>query len=215
MNKNEPVKISSSDLENKNNKNSRSNNIKLAIIIAVCFVVLGGIYYMRRFVIAATVNGTSISRLEVIKELEKRSGKAVLDSLITQKLIDNEAKNKNIIVTQDEINQEVERGETEAIQRGTTLKQALIKQQILEDDFQNGIRIQLEIEKLLGDKAELTDLEVQNYITTNKISVPKGQEIIIKDQIKKQLKPQKLSQIGKLFISDLKSKAKIDYYVNY
>ncbi len=37
--------------------------------------------------IAATVNGSSISRWSLIQELEKQSGKSTLDTMITKKLI--------------------------------------------------------------------------------------------------------------------------------
>ena len=62
---------------------------KTAIIIAVIIILAALVYYYKGLFIAATINGSPITRLAVIKELEKASGKQALDSLITKKLINN------------------------------------------------------------------------------------------------------------------------------
>ena len=48
----------------------------------------------RGLFVVALVNGEPISRIEVIKALEKQGGKATLDSLVTKKLIAQEARSK-------------------------------------------------------------------------------------------------------------------------
>ena len=70
-------------------------------VAAVALLVLGFMY--KGLVVAAWVNGAPISRFQVLGQLEKMSGKNVLDSLITKKLIEDEAKAKGIAVTKDEV----------------------------------------------------------------------------------------------------------------
>src|SRR3990167_8103091 len=62
-------------------------SIKAAIVIGVIIVVGALAYRYKGLLVAATVNGSPISRFSVIEELEKKSGKATLDALIIQKLI--------------------------------------------------------------------------------------------------------------------------------
>ena len=74
---------------------------------------------------------------------------------------------------------------------------------------------QKEIEKLLADKINVTDEEVAQYIKDNKVSIPQGQEATIVDQIKSEMRNQKISTEAQTLITNLKSKAKIQRFVNY
>ena len=71
------------------------------------------------------------------------------------------------------------------------------------------------IEKLLTDKINVTDEEVLQYIEDNKVSIPKGQEATLTDQIKSEIRNQKLNTEAQALITNLKSKAKIQRFVDY
>jgi len=190
-------------------------NRKTAIIIAVV-VILGALAYVSRgFFIAALVDGSPISRWSVISRLEKSSGKNLLNSLITQKLIQNEAKAKNIIISNDEVNKEIEKIKEEIATQGGTIDEALASQGMSLEDLKLQIVLQKDLEKLLGDKAAVTDQEIAQYISENKIVLPVGQEATTTEQVKNELKNQKVNQGADALIAELKSKAKINYFVNY
>jgi len=190
-------------------------NKKTAIIIAVIIVLAALAYLSKGLFIAATVNGSPISRLAVILKLEKSSGKSLLDSLITEKLIQDEAKAKKIVVSDDEINGEIKKIEDQIIAQGSTIDAALAAQGMSADDLKKQILLQKEIEKLLADKINVTDEEAAQYIKDNKVTVPAGQETATNEQIKSELRNQKLNTEAQSLLSDLKSKAKINYFVNY
>ncbi|MCX6226981.1 MAG: hypothetical protein NTV01_19900 [Bacteroidia bacterium] len=95
--------------QQKAGKESIIINKKTAIIILVIIAIGALAYFCKGLFIVATVNGSPISRLTVIRELEKTSGKSLLDSLITEKLIQNEADAKKITVSSDEINVEIKK----------------------------------------------------------------------------------------------------------
>jgi foldase protein PrsA len=196
-------------------KKSIEITLKTAIIIAAILVIGALVYVYKGLFIAATVNGSPISRLSVIQKLEKASGKNLLDSLITDKLIQDAAKAKGISVSDDEVNVEIKKIQDQVTAQGSTLDKALAAQGMSLDDLKNNIILQKEIEKLLGDKINVTDQEIDKYITDNKITLPKGQEAATRGQIKSQLSNQKLNTEAQTFITDLKSKAKIKYFVNY
>lgn len=198
-----------------NNNKKKAIILKLAIIIA-CVIVVGAlIFTYKDLFIAATVNGSPISRLAVIHELESRSGKSVLDNIIVEKIVDNEARKKEIRVSDDEVNAEINNLEQQIKAQGGTLDQMLAFQGMTLNILKNQILIQKKLEKLLADKIQVSDAEVEKYIKDNKVVIPKGEDAAYKDQITEQLKQQKLSTEANSFIGSLKSQAVIRYFVNY
>jgi hypothetical protein len=79
------------------------------ITLAGLIIVMSAVFFARNYLIAAVVNGQPISRLTVIQDLERQGGKQTLDTLITKSLIKQEAKKKNITVSQADINSELKR----------------------------------------------------------------------------------------------------------
>ena len=80
--------ITHRDEELKSSKSKGSRYIIIAISIAVV-IFLASLQYSKGLLVAATVNGSPISRWAVIGNLEKQAGKQALDSLITEKLIES------------------------------------------------------------------------------------------------------------------------------
>lgn len=196
-------------------KKSVKISLRTAIIIAV-IVVLGVLAYVYKgLFIAATVNGSPISRLAIIQKLEKASGKSLLDSLITEKLVQDEASAKKIIISDDEINAEIKKIEDQIVAQGGTLDAALGAQSMSRDDLKKQIVFQKEVETLVADKINVSDEEVAQYIKDNKISIPEGQEAATEEQIKNDLRNQKLNTEAQTLITTLKAKAKIQYFVKY
>jgi len=190
-------------------------SIKTAIIIVV-IIALGVLAYVcKGLFIAATVDGSPINRLTVIQKLEKASGKSLLDSLITEKLVQNEANAKRISVSNDEINTQITTIQAQLAAQGSTFDVALAAQGMTMEDLKKQIIFQMEVEKLVADKINVTDKEVSQYIIDNAISIPEGQEATTTAQIKNELRNQKLSTEGNTLIATLKSQAKIRYFVNY
>jgi parvulin-like peptidyl-prolyl isomerase len=69
---------------------------------------------------------------------------------------------------------------------------------------------------LLAEKVAVSDTEIDAYIKENKATPPK--DVKIEDfnkQISDQLKQQKFQKEAQKWVADLKTNAKINYYVNY
>ena len=190
-------------------------NVKTAVIIGSVIAIFAVLFLARGLFVAASVDGSPISRLSVVQELEKRGGKSTLDALITEKLIENAAKKQNITVTDAELAEEIKKIEAQVTGQGGTLEQALAQQGLTEASLKEQVRVQQLMQKLLADKVAVTDEEVQKYITDSKVTIPKGEEAKAKEQITDQLKDQKLQQEAQVFITNLRNDAKIKYYVNY
>ncbi len=196
-------------------KKQKMFGIKIGAIIAIVIVIGFLAYYYRGLLIAATVNGSTISRLAVIKELESVSGKNALDSLITQKLINDEALKKGVTVTDEEVAAEITNVENQVKAQGMTLDEALKAQNMTLNILKKQIINQKKLEKILADKLQVTDDEAAQYIKDNKITITKGEEVAQKDQIKNQIKQQKFSAAAGELVASLKTQAKINYIVNY
>ncbi|MDO8504122.1 MAG: SurA N-terminal domain-containing protein [bacterium] len=194
------------------NKLSRRQVVVALIIIAA----VGFTYYFRGLFVSATVNGQPISRLSIIKELEKRQGKAALDSLITETLILQETAKQKVAVPQADIDAELASFEGKLKESGQDLNAFLASSGWTKEDLVKQIKIQKLVEKVLGDKIAVTEDEINKYINDNKDLFAEGiKDEEKKTQAKEALRQQKLGEEFQKWLADLQAKAKIDYFVGY
>ncbi|KKS17292.1 MAG: Parvulin-like protein peptidyl-prolyl isomerase [candidate division WWE3 bacterium GW2011_GWB1_41_6] len=189
---------------------------KYIIITLVAAILATAGYYLKSYFIAATVNGKPISRVQVIKELEKQGGKQTLDSEITKTLILQEAVKSNVDVSQETLDQQIKEIETSLTTQGQTLESALELQGMTREDLYEQLKLQKIIEVMLQDRTAVTDAEIDAYIQENKDFLPKEatQEEIVTD-VREQLKQQKFATEFQSWVTELKENAKINYYTNY
>ena len=187
---------------------------RLLIVVLVLILILALVYFSRRYLIAVTVNDKFISRLAVLNKLEKQGGKKILETMITQVLIQQEAEKRKIIVNQKDIDGEMKKIEANVSSQGSTLDQALQTQGMTKNDLTEEIKIQLMLQKMAGNDIKISDKEIDDFINANKNQQGFDKEIP-KEQVAAQLKQQKLQQKIQSFVTDLKAKAKITYFVNY
>ena len=192
-----------------------SISIKTAALVLIALAIGFALYYYRGLLVAATVNGNPISRLSVINELEGRSGKAALDSLIIKKLINDEFAAKNLSINDGDVDSKVKEIEDQLKVQGQTLESALSAEGMSKNALREQIRIQLKLEKLAEAEVNISDEDVNKYIEENKIPIEKDKGAETKNQIKEQLRQQKLQEVIPTIIQNLKSQAKINYIVNY
>jgi len=184
-----------------------------AIVIVLFLGALG--YFGRGLFVAAVVDGTPISRVAVIRELESISGKQALDSLVAQRLIKAEALRKGITVTDKEVEEEIAKIGIQMSMQGSSLEAALAAQGMTEETLKKQLYVQKLLEKLVAGTIEVTDEEVAQYIKNNKIVVPPGQEEQQGAFIKDQLTQQKSNAAKTEFVNELRAKAKIVTVVEY
>lgn len=188
---------------------------KAILIVAIAVLVALVAYYYRGVFIAASVNGSPISRLEVIRALEKASGKQVLESLIVQRILVDAAKSRGVTATNDEIQAEIARISKQVGAQGGTLEEALAAQGLSLADFTKQVITQVEVEKMLGDKVAVTPAEVDAYIETNKLKIPEEQLELARASIADQLKRDKMNKEGQAFVDSLRSEARVSLFVQY
>ena len=190
-----------------------SSNLKLKDLIlpaiVVIIVILLGVF--RGQLVAATVNGEQISRIELLGNLEKRQGKDTLENLITEKLILQEASKRKVVAGANEIKSEVDKIKKSVEGQGQQLDVLLSAQGMTMDDLNKQIKFQVLLKKMVGE-IKVTDKEINDYMEQNKEALPEStDEAQLKTQIKQQLEQQKNDEKIQKLISDLKAKAKIEY----
>ncbi len=195
---------------------SQKKSKKTLLILAVLVVVLGLLYYFKDVFVVATVNGKPITRYTVVSEAEKRNGKDVLDNLVTKELILQESSKKGITVSQADVDNEMKKIEEDLSKQNQKLDDVLAMQGLTRADVEDNLRIKLYIERLLADKVDVSDDDAQKYFDENKAGYGKDAKFEDqKDQIKEQLKGQKLQEQFQSWLTDLKANAKINYFKTY
>ena len=190
---------------------------KIYIIGVLLILAIGALLYAGRgLFVAAVVNGQPISRLTLVNEIEKQNGRQVLDAMVQQSLIEQEAQKQNIAVTDEEVADEIKKIETSLKTQGQSIDQALQAQNMTRDDLNRVIKVDKLIGKLVGKDITVTDKEIDEYLEKNKALLPQGQkEEDLRKSVAESLKQQKLGEKAQSWLADLKKKANVLYFVNY
>jgi foldase protein PrsA len=211
----EPSKALSEQPKAANKKQSRTIlTISIFLLVVVVLVVFG--YIVRSRTIAAMINGIAIRRSDVIDQLEKTQGKQILESLLNKELILQEAKKQNITVSDEEINTELDKIKTQLEAQGQNLESIMAMQGLTLDQVKTEIKIQKLIEKLVLTSISITDEEISSFIEQNKEYLPEStDEAKLKEQVREQIKTQKLSTEAQSLLETLRKSASIQYFGVY
>ena len=186
---------------------------KIAMIIALAILILAGIVYLLKDqLFVASVNGQLISRLDLMKKLEERSGKETLDSVVAQILIQQEARKRGITISKEEVDAEIKKIEDRLSGQGQKLEDALLAEGYTRSRLEEEIRVRKSLEKLVADKTEVTDAEVDAFIKENAEFLSKDADPAkAREEALEQLKNEKISSSAAGFLEELKANAKINY----
>ncbi|OGK16724.1 hypothetical protein A2690_04875 [Candidatus Roizmanbacteria bacterium RIFCSPHIGHO2_01_FULL_39_12b] len=185
-------------------------------LIVGIIIVTAAILIVKNYLLAATVNGQPITRFAVISELEKQSGKQTLESLVTETLILQEGKKRKITITQGEISDQIKDIEKSLVATGQNLNDALKSQGLTKEKLEKQIKLQKILEKIVGDKVNVTEKEIDTFVKNNKDSIPAKSDMKkIRGQIRGELKRDKMSSKIQKWVSDAQKKAKIIYFYKY
>ncbi len=213
-----PVASSNSKVSTENTTTpQREVKIRKQYLILIIGIILLGaaLYYFRGLFVAAVVNGQPISRLSVVQQSEKQTGKQTLDTLVRDALIEQQAKKENITVSDKEVNDQINTLQTNLQKQGQNLSQVLATQGMSQSDLKNLIRLDQLVQKMVGKNIKVSDKEVNDYLTQNKASLPNADEATLKKQAKAQLLQQKTNAAVQTWLANIQKQANIVYFVQY
>jgi hypothetical protein len=176
-------------------------------------IIIGFLLYRYRGqLIVATVNGQPIFRTSLIKELEQQGGQKVLDSLIAKTLILQEGKKKNIVISQEEIDKEIEEIEKSLMQQGQDLAQVLVARGLSRRTLAEEIKIQKILEKATAKEVAVTEEEMKKFYEEEASSLAAGTSFEeMQESIKAQLEQEKKSEQIQVWLQSIHDQAKINY----
>lgn len=153
-------------------------NNKLIMIFAVIFLGLLLIFAtaFTKTETAASVNGEKITKEELDAQLTEMYGADILDSLITNKVIEMEASKEKVKVTGNEIDEELTKLQ-ESYGGEEAFASALEQNQVSMDKIREDIEIYLLAEKMIGSSIEVTEDEVKTYFEENKDSFDQKEQV--------------------------------------
>lgn len=190
-------------------KNFRSSKKFYVVLIIVGLVLLAN--FKKGWFIAAMVNGSPVTNLELQMKLNQQFRSQTLNQLINEKIILGEAAKNNAVVEDAEINNKIQ--EIEASVGGTKAMDEILSSQGQDrNSIKNQIRLQLSIEKLYSKEATVSALEVDKFLETNKSQLRATDSAKQAKEADDLLKQQKLSQIFNEKFQSLRQSAKISIF---
>lgn len=172
------------------------------------------IVFLNKRMNVAKVNGQSISRMEFYKELEKTQGSTVLEDMITKKIIFQEAKKSNIIVSESDVQNELDLIRGSVAQQGATLEDILAYQGMTYDQLVENVRIQKILEQLLKDSTSVSDDEIKARYDENRDIYGKDKTYEqLKEEIRYQIYQEKVTASYKSWIDEKVNSSEISRYL--
>ncbi|OGG04114.1 hypothetical protein A2Z33_03040 [Candidatus Gottesmanbacteria bacterium RBG_16_52_11] len=188
---------------------ARKSRFSSWYIIALLVLILVGIILVRRgYIVSALVDGKPIFSWQLQKELSQRFGKQMLEGMITEKLIRNEAQKAGVGISQEDIN--ARQQEMIANIGGQVSIDDLLKYQgLTREEFDTQTRMQLLVEKLLGREYTITDTDIDNYIATNRARLVSTTAADLREESRRMLMDQFLGKRIQPWFTEIKEKANI------
>lgn len=119
--------------------------------------------------VVATVNGVDIRKQQLFDELMKGGASQVLNSMIHEELVKQEANKVGITVTEDDLNKELELFKKElAVSSDEEFEMLLLQYGMSKEALKEQMPMQVRLRKLLEPKTSVTDEELQQYYNENK-----------------------------------------------
>ena len=182
------------------------------IIGTLIVVLLGGYFLYNRYFVVATVNGQSISRLSLIRELEKQGGQQALDGIITKILIMQAADKEKTTASAEEISTKVTEIEERVSQQGQELSSLLTMQGMTMDDLRDQLKYEVLVDKLANQETTISDDDIASFIEENPFIFDEDQTDTEKADIaREQLNQQQNDTAIQTWLESLRQSAVITY----
>lgn len=179
------------------------------ILVVVGIVILA--MFKKSLFIAAMVNGSPLTNLELQMKLNQQFRSQTLNQMVNEKIILDAASKGGAIPTEVEIDQKIAELETN-VGGKETLDTLLLQQGQTRVGLRDQIKIQLAITKLYEKQATVSADEVAQFIEQNKEQLKATDSASQEKEATDALKQQKLSTIFNQKFQELKEKAKIQIF---
>ena len=167
---------------------------------------------VNKLLFVGKVDEVGITKSAWEKHLRLRYGSTAMQELTDIYMVKNELKKAGITVSDTEIDNEIANIEKQLA--GESLEAILKQQGRSLSDFRTDIYMRVGMKKLLSDKVQVTDKEIEDYIKEAGTSLTGKTDEEKNNEAKTYLTDQKLSEEINKWYTDLKTKVKIENYLN-
>jgi hypothetical protein len=178
------------------------------------FVALAlGFYLIKDELIVATVNGRPITRVAVIRELERQGAAQVVEDIVLRTLVEQELKKAGIEIDEAAVEEEITAIEEQLSAQGQNLDDLLAAQSLTREEVKQQIGLSKGMEQLLADGLTVSEEEIEAYFNENQEMMGEGADLeTMREDIRDMLLQQQLGQKQQEWINELKKNAKINYF---
>lgn len=182
-------------------------------IFAVLFIVIIGAYLASRgYIVAAMVNGKPIFGWDVVSSVMSHYGSTTLDSMISDRLITEAAQKQNVNITQKDVDAKIN-DLMKSLGSNVKIDDVLKYQGMTKAEFDDQVRLQLTVEKILGKGVTASDSEIADYISKNQTTMTATDDAGLQNEASQAIVSQKINDKVQVWFADLKSKAKISTFL--
>ena len=177
--------------------------------IAIIVAGLAGLLWVNKgMVVAAVVNGRPIFRWELNKTLVSRFGTQTLEGMISERLVADAAAASGIQVSKDEVGGKMAEI-VKSLGGGMSIEDLLKYQGMTKQDFENQIRLQMTVEKVLARDLTITEGDIDNFIATNRATLTATEPAGLRVEARAAIIGNHVNEKLQSWFMELKDKAKI------
>lgn len=195
-----------------NPKKRQFPSLTTITIFLLLGILLGILIAYQGMPIAAIVNGQPIFRWEVANMLFQRYGQQSLQGIITERLIAAEAQKSGVSVTQSDIDEKAKQI-LSSFGSSMSVDDFLKFQGMEKKDFDNQIKLQLTVEKLLGKDLNITEQDVTNYIASNQAILVATDPAKLREEAANALRDEQIGEKVQTWLQEIKAKASIKSFL--
>ncbi len=124
----------------------------------------------------AVVDGDVITANELYESMTRQVGPQMVDQLIIRKLVENKSEAENITVTDEDLNKQIEQIKS-SFPSEDVFNQQLELSGLTLQDLKNELVTEVQLNKLLEPRIEVTDEQISAYFEENKASFNTQEQI--------------------------------------
>ncbi len=175
-------------------------------LLAVALLVLLSVN--KGWVVAAVVDGQPVFSWQLDSTLRTRYGQQTLEGMIGEVLIQKEAQKAGVAVSADDL-KEKQKEILSSLGTEVSLDDFLKFQGLTEADFNQQLKMQLTVERLLTKDMKVSEADIDNFIATNSASLMATEPAQLREEAKKAIISNEVSEKLQPWFLELRQKSNV------
>lgn len=187
----------------------------LRFLSLVFVVFLLSYLYDKGIISPLFVNGEPVSLSEILESYREGGPDNLLDRIVAEKIVEIEARKRNIELKEEEIAAEIDEFERKAIENGKTLTQILAEKDKTLAQLEKETKVRLTLYKILGSSVSFDEEEIDRVIEENPWLYKDDAEMEeVREEVRDLLIDARLKKSIDTWIRDAKAQSKVEYLIS-